>query len=182
MVRPYAEPMPGVLLEVAVSDPRDVAGAAEGGADRLHVVVPGPTCGLSPEPTLVSAIGRESDLPMFVLLRLNDSWSTTGGEFARLIGLAEDYLACGATGVAFGFLDSDLEIDTETCSMLLVQDPERAVDLHSRHRLLARPPPLVAPRCATSRAWWPCGRPGRRRAWRSGTTTCWPRSPPRSPR
>ena len=43
-----------VLLEVAVSDPRDVAGAAEGGADRLHLVVPGPTCGLSPEPALVT--------------------------------------------------------------------------------------------------------------------------------
>jgi copper homeostasis protein len=110
--------MSAVVLEVAVSDPRDVPGAADGGADRLHVAVPGPTCALSPEPALVSAIGRESDLPMFVLLRLNDSWSTTGGEFARLVGLGEDYLACGATGVVFGFLDADLEIDTETCEML----------------------------------------------------------------
>jgi copper homeostasis protein len=124
----------GVVLEVAVSEPRDVAGAAEGGADRLHVVVPGPTCGLSPEPALVSAIGRESELPVFVLLRLNDTWSTTGGEFARLVGLAEDYVASGATGVAFGFLDADLEIDTETCSMLLGRLPDlpwtftRAID------------------------------------------------------
>src|SRR4029077_5245538 len=89
----------------------------------------------------VSGIGRESDLPMFVLLRLNDSWSTTGGEFARLIGLAEDYLACGATGVAFGFLDSDLEIDTETCSMLLSKIPNvpwtftRAIDSSLAPRL-----------------------------------------------
>ena len=111
--------MAGVVLEVAVSDPRDVSGAADGGADRLHVTVPGPTCALSPEPAAVSAICRESDLPAYVLLRLNDSWSTTGGEFARLVGLGEDYLACGATGVAFGFLDADLEIDTETCQMLL---------------------------------------------------------------
>src|SRR3954452_3606574 len=152
--------MPGVVLEVAVSDPRDVAGAAEGGADRLHVVVPGQTCALSPEPNLVSAIGRESDLPMFVLLRLNDSWSTTGGEFARLIGLAEDYLACGATGVAFGFLDSDLEIDTETCSMLLSKIPQvpwtftRAIDssLDPRRswRRLRDLPRLVAVRSAGS--------------------------------
>src|ERR1700749_5354742 len=111
--------MSDVVLEVSVTDPRDVAGAAEGGADRLHVAVPGPTCGLSPEPALVSAIGRESDLPVFVLLRLNDTWSTTGGEFARLVGLGEDYLRCGATGVAFGFLDADLEFDTETCQMLV---------------------------------------------------------------
>jgi copper homeostasis protein len=111
--------MPGVVLEVAVGDPRDVAGAAEGDADRLYVAVPGPTCSLSPEPSLVSAICRESELPAFVLLRLNDSWSTTGGEFARLVGLGEDYLGCGAGGVAFGFLDADLEIDTETCRLLL---------------------------------------------------------------
>lgn len=150
----------GVVLEVAVSQPRDVEGAAQGGADRLHVSVPGPTCGLSPEPTLVSAIGRESDLPMFVLLRLNDTWSTTGGEFARLIGLAEDYLACGATGVAFGFLDSDLEIDTETCSMLLAKIPNvpwtftRAIDssLDPRRswRRLRDLPRLVAVRSAGS--------------------------------
>lgn len=124
----------GMVLEVAVSDPRDVRGSVEGGADRLHVALPGPTCALSPEPSLVSAICHESDLPTFVLLRLNDTWSTTGGEFARLVGLAEDYLGCGATGVAFGFLDADLEIDTETCTFLLDRLPHvpwtftRAID------------------------------------------------------
>ena len=35
----------------------------------------------------MSAVCRESDLPVFVLLRLNDSWTTTGGEMARLVGL-----------------------------------------------------------------------------------------------
>src|SRR5690348_12579044 len=150
----------GVLLEVAVTGPRDVPGAAEGGADRLHVFTRGPVCGLSPEPALVSAIGRESELPLFVLLRLNDTWSTTGGEFGRLIGLAEDYHACGATGVAFGFLDADLEIDTETCSMLLAKLPNvpwtftRAVDssLDPRRswRRLRDLPRLVAVRSAGS--------------------------------
>src|SRR4029079_16280361 len=152
--------MSGVVLEVAVSDPRDEPGAAEGGADRLHAVVPGPTCGLSPEPALGSAICRESDLPVFVLLRLNDSWSTTGGEFARLVGLGEDYLACGATGVAFGFLDAALEIDTETCQLLLDRLPHvpwtfhRAVDssLDPRRcgRVLLPRPRLVAVRTAGS--------------------------------
>ena len=95
-----------------------------------------------------------------MLLRLNDTWSTTGGEFARLIGLAEDYLACGATGVAFGFLDADLEIDTETCTMLLDRLPEvpwtftRAIDSsldprRSWRRLLPLPR-LVAVRTAGS--------------------------------
>ena len=124
----------GPLLEVVVTDPRDVPGAVEGGADRLHVVAPGGPVALSPEPSVVSSIGREADVPMFVLLRLNDSWTTTGGELERLVGLAEDYLACGATGVAFGFLDADLEIDVDTCTALADRLPEvpwtftRAVD------------------------------------------------------
>jgi copper homeostasis protein len=152
--------MSGVVLEVAVGDPRDVPGAAEGGADRLHAVVPGPTCGLSPEPALVSAICRESTLPVFVLLRLNDSWSTTGGEFARLIGLGEDYLACGAAGVSFGFLDADLEIDAETCQMLLDRLPEvpwtfhdavdSSLDPRRSWRRLLLLPRLVAVRTAGS--------------------------------
>jgi len=109
----------GVLLEVAIGHERDVPGAVEGGADRLHVVGPsaeGPA--LSPEIATVSAVCRDTDVPVFVLLRLNDTWTTTGGELTRLVGLAEDYLAVGATGVSFGFLDADLEIDTEVCTLL----------------------------------------------------------------
>lgn len=158
------------LLDVTVLGPRDVAGAREGGADRLHVVGEGGTVAAgaaggdaharSPEPSLVSAVCRESDLPVFVLLRLNDSWTTTGGELTRLIGLAEDYVGCGATGVSFGFLDGDLEIDTEVCSHLAASLPgvpwtfHRAVDatLDPRRawRDLLGMPGLVAVRSAGS--------------------------------
>ncbi len=107
----------GVLLEVAVAHERDVPGAVEGGADRLHVVGrSGDGACLSPEITTVSAACRETDVPVFVLLRLNDTWTTTGGELTRLVGLAEDYLSVGAKGVSFGFLDADTEIDTEVCT------------------------------------------------------------------
>jgi copper homeostasis protein len=111
------------LLEVTILGPRDVAGADEGGADRMHLVAPGasgePDGGvLSPEPGVFSAVCRETDVPVFVLLRLNDSWTTTGGELVRLVGLAEDYLGCGAAGISFGFLDADLEVDTQVCAHL----------------------------------------------------------------
>ncbi len=111
--RPYSDVMGKAVLEVAVRAPGDVAGADEGGADRLHLSAEG---GLSPDPATVSAVCRESDVPVFVQLRLNDSWTTTGGELTRLTGLAEDYLHCGAAGVSFGFLDADLEIDREVCT------------------------------------------------------------------
>ena len=111
--RPYSGVMGKAVLEVAVRAPGDVAGADEGGADRLHLSAEG---GLAPDPATVSAVCRESDVPVFVQLRLNDSWTTTGGELTRLTGLAEDYLHCGATGLSIGFLDADLEIDEEGCT------------------------------------------------------------------
>jgi copper homeostasis protein len=110
----------GVVLEVTVAHERDVPGANEGGADRLHVVGPHE---LSPEITTVSAVCRDTDVPVFVLLRLNDSWTTTGGELTRLVGLAEDYLSVGAAGLSFGFLDADTEIDTEVCTLLTASLP-----------------------------------------------------------
>lgn len=143
--------MDPALLEVAVLDPRDVPGAEEGGADRLHLSTPE---GMSPEPALVSAVCRDTELPVFVVLRLNDTWSTTGGEMTRLVGLAEDYLGSGAAGVSFGFLDADLEVDTETCAYLAGQLPRvpwtfgRAIDdtldLRRSWRRLADLPDLVA--------------------------------------
>lgn len=139
------------LLEVAVLDPRDVAGAEEGGADRLLLAT---AEGRSPEPALVSAVCRDTELPVHVVLRLDATWSTTGGEMTRLVGLAGDYLGSGAAGVSFGFLDADLEVDTETCAYLAGQLPNvpwifsRAIDdtldLRRSWRRLEGLPGLVA--------------------------------------
>jgi copper homeostasis protein len=106
------------LLEVVVVHPRDVEGADTGGADRLFLVADVEAGGRSPEPAVVSAVCRESDVPVRVILRLNDGLSSTGGELARLAGLGEEYLTVGAQGVSFGFLDADNEIDVELCHHL----------------------------------------------------------------
>jgi copper homeostasis protein len=106
------------LLEVVVLHPRDVPGAHEGGADRLLVLDDVAAGGLSAEPATVSAVCKETDVPVRAMLRLNDSYTTTGGELTRLVGLAEDYLAVGASGVSFGFLDADLNIDVDVCRHL----------------------------------------------------------------
>lgn len=111
------------LLEVTVVHERDVPGAREGGADRLHLTRPEGTAGLSPEPAVLARVLRESDLPVRVDLRLHEGWSTTGSELARLLGLAEDYLALGAEGVCFGFLTEGLELDVEVCRHLAEQLP-----------------------------------------------------------
>jgi copper homeostasis protein len=138
------------VLEVTVHHARDVAGAQEGGADRLFLE----RDGLSPHLAEASAVLRGTDLPVRVVLRLGDGWTTTGGEFHRLVGLAEEYLSLGAQGVAFGFLDADLEVDVDTCAALASSLPgvpwtfHRAVDdcLDSRRawRRLAALPGLDA--------------------------------------
>ena len=117
------------LLEVVALHERDVEGADEGGADRLLLVAdPGrgdhvDDGGLSPEPALVSAVCKETELPVRVVLRLNDGLATTGGELSRLVGLGEDYLAVGAAGLCFGFLTADLDVDVEVCAHLAQRLP-----------------------------------------------------------
>ena len=78
------------LLDVGVLHARDVPGAQEGGADRLWLAT---EAGMSPDLQVVSSVLKETDLPVRVMLRLNDSHTTTGGEFTRLGGLAEEYLS-----------------------------------------------------------------------------------------
>jgi copper homeostasis protein len=115
----HADGSPNPLLEVVVLHPRDVEGAHDGGADRIFVVDHPGVGGRSAEPGTVSAVCKETDLPVRAMLRLNDGFSTTGGELTRLVGLGEDYLAVGAEGVSFGFLDNDLNVDTEVCESLV---------------------------------------------------------------
>lgn len=108
------------LLEIEVRHGRDVVGAVEGGADRLLLTTPE---GLSPDLTSASAVIKESPVPVRVVLRLNDSRTTTGGEFTRLAGLAAEYAALGADGVVFGFLTPDLAVDVDTCQALAEANP-----------------------------------------------------------
>lgn len=121
-------------LEVTVLQPQDVAGAQEGGADRLYLVVRGPDGSTSPTSAVVSSVLRETDLPVRVVLRLSGGHMTTGGEFSRLVALAGEYADLGVEGLAWGFLDSDLEVDVRTCQALAEALPDlpwtftRAID------------------------------------------------------
>lgn len=139
-----------LLLEVAVTRVDDVAGAVEGGADRLSLDVDG----RSPDVPTASAVLRASDVPVRVMLRLDDTFTTTGSDLTRMVGLAGEYLALGAEGVVLGFLDADLEVDVETTTALARSLPgvpwtfHRAVDatldLSRTWRRLVRLPGLTA--------------------------------------
>jgi copper homeostasis protein len=69
--------------------------------------------GLSPEPALIGQISRATSLPVRVMVRLREGFSTDGGELVRLKGLARSYLEVGAEGLVLGFLNGLTEVDVE---------------------------------------------------------------------
>lgn len=107
------------LVEVLVLTAADAQRAAAGGADRVEVIGSLDFGGLSPDPEVVEQVRDAVDLEIRVRLRLREGFSTDGGEFARLRGLATSYLDAGADGIVMGFLNGQEEIDTEVLAGLL---------------------------------------------------------------
>jgi copper homeostasis protein len=97
-------------LDVVVLHARDAEAATAGGADRLLLGVDPEDGYYSPDPATVSSVVRDTDLPVFVVLRTRED------NFGRLVNLGATFLELGARGLAFGFLDRDLEIDREDCA------------------------------------------------------------------
>jgi copper homeostasis protein len=106
------------LLEVVALGPGDVQGAHEGGAHRL-LVVADPADGLTPDTRTVRAIRREGSLPVRALLRAHGGFSTSGSEMSKLRGAAQELLAAGVDGFAFGFLTPANDVDIDACLVLL---------------------------------------------------------------
>jgi copper homeostasis protein len=109
------------LIEVVALHPTDAENAQDGGADRVQVCAWADGEPRSVEPVQLSAIVRAVDLPVRVSVRLSGGFTTQGGEFTRLVGLAGEYLALGAEGVSFGFLTRELDIDSEVCGALAAE-------------------------------------------------------------
>ncbi|MBA3265752.1 MAG: copper homeostasis protein CutC [Nocardioidaceae bacterium] len=107
------------MIEVVALHPGDAENAQEGGADRIQLCAWSNGESRSVEPAVVSAVVRAVDLPVRVTLRLSSGFTTSGGEFSRLVGLASNYLALGVEGFSFGFLTADLEIDDDVCLALV---------------------------------------------------------------
>lgn len=101
------------LLEVIALGPGDAAGAQQGGADRLEVVADMDSDGLTPPVDTVRDLKRECDLPLRVMLRANDGFSTSGSELTRLQGAAHQLAEAGADGFVLGFLGPTVEIDVD---------------------------------------------------------------------
>lgn len=102
-------------LAVVVLHARDAEAAARGGADRLLLALDPVGGPWSPEPSVVSAVVRETDLPVWVTLRSPDE------PFHRVVQRGLQYAELGAAGLVYGFLDRDLEIDRPGCAEMCAE-------------------------------------------------------------
>jgi copper homeostasis protein len=102
-------------LDVVVLHARDAEAATAGGADRLLLGIDPEDGYYSPEPAAVSSVVRDTDLPVYVVLRTREEPPRIR-QSGRLVDLGATFLELGARGLAFGFLDRDLEIDREGCA------------------------------------------------------------------
>jgi copper homeostasis protein len=102
-------------LDVVVLHARDAEAATAGGADRLLLGADPDEGYRSPEPATVSAVVRDTDLPVYVVLRDPEL------PFHRLVDLGASFLELGARGLAYGFLDRDLEVDREACTEMCTE-------------------------------------------------------------
>lgn len=109
------------LLEIITLGPGDAAGAQEGGADRLEVVADMASDGVTPAVVTLRDIRRETDLPLRVMLRANDGFSTSGSELSRLQGAAQQLAAAGADGFVLGFLGPAAAVDVDA-TLALVEE------------------------------------------------------------
>jgi copper homeostasis protein len=107
-------------LAVVVLHARDAEAAAAGGADRLLLSADPEEGHHSPEPSVVSAVVRETDLPVWVALSPPDAPHSWEGD-NDLVETGGTYLELGAAGLAFGFLDRDLEVDREGCAEMCAE-------------------------------------------------------------
>jgi copper homeostasis protein len=106
-------------IEVVVTHESDAEQAELGGSDRLLACAVVDDELRAPDPSVVSAIRRVSDGPLWVVLRPGTGPHASGGEVPRLIGLAGEFLSVGATGVTLGFLTRDLEVDTQAIAAVV---------------------------------------------------------------
>ena len=92
-----------MLLEVIVQSVSDAREAARGGADRLEVVRNLEAGGLTPPHDLVRDIAAEVSLPLRVMVRDNDGYSTHAGERTALADAAARFADLGVDGIVIGF-------------------------------------------------------------------------------
>lgn len=107
------------LLEVIALSAVDAEHAQTGGADRLELVSDMAADGLTPSVELLRDVLSAVDIPVRVMLRDENSFAPR--DLDQLRKDAVRLVEAGAREFVFGFLDSEGEVDTESCHALAAE-------------------------------------------------------------
>lgn len=77
--------------------------------------------GLTPDVDTVRDIKHETDVPLRIMLRANDGFSTSGSELTKLKGAAYQFASLGVDGFVLGFLGPSLDVDVEATMDLVAE-------------------------------------------------------------
>jgi copper homeostasis protein len=109
-----------VLLEVCISSVKDALAAAEGGADRLELNSALKLGGLTPSFGLVTEVLQATNLPVIAMIRPRGAgFCYDAGEQRVMLRDADRLLELGVSGIAFGALTPDGDIDRRFCRDLV---------------------------------------------------------------
>ncbi|GAB3112339.1 copper homeostasis protein CutC [Streptomyces calidiresistens] len=101
-------------------DVEDAVAARTGGADRLELVTDMAADGLTPSPSIFSAVRDAVDLPIRVMLRPRDGFVIGDtADLERLCADAAELREAGADEFVIGFLDADGDADLPALGALL---------------------------------------------------------------
>jgi copper homeostasis protein len=129
-----------VILEVAVASVEGAVAAFEGGADRLEISAALELGGVTPSLGLLREIAQAVSLPTIVMLRPRAGGFTYSPcEFRTIQRDCEIALSDGATGIAFGLLRPNRQIDADRCREVVRQAGPAQTVFHRAFDLLADP-------------------------------------------
>ncbi|WP_329178161.1 MULTISPECIES: copper homeostasis protein CutC [unclassified Streptomyces] len=108
------------IFEVIALGADDAVAAQDGGADRLELVTDMAADGLTPSRATFGAIRAAVDIPLRVMLRLSDGFTTGGArQLDELCEAAQGLRAEGATEFVLGFLDPRGSADLDAVHALV---------------------------------------------------------------
>ncbi len=120
-----------ILLEVCLASVECATAAANAGANRIELNSTFAHGGLTPSQGLVTAVRREVDIPIVVMIRPRPGdFTYSGREFAVMEADADALSTLGADGLALGILTNEGHIDRRRTRALIERASGTTIVFH----------------------------------------------------
>ncbi len=128
------------MLEICVGNIESAIAAVGAGADRLELNSALQLGGLTPSTATVREALENVAVPVVVMIRPREgNFRYSDREFRTMLREAEDMLALGADGIAFGVLDGDSRIDRDRVKEMIGIAGARETVFHRAFDTTANP-------------------------------------------